>query len=141
MKQYLLAGLFAAVSATSVQAIENQKTVCSHGNQTRVIEVVYTSEDNVPCEVRYSKEEGTTTPWSANNLAGFCEEKAAAFVEKQQGWGWSCELAAASISTDETEVSATPETTEEAAPVETVEAPTEETSTPAEAAEPVAAAQ
>ena len=147
MKQYLLAGLFAAISATSVQAIENQKTVCSHGNQMRVIEVVYTSEDNVPCEVRYSKEEGTTTPWSANNLAGFCEEKAAAFVAKQQGWGWSCELAATAVSTDETDVSATPENVEETAPVETapedaapVEASSTEPST-IEAVEPVAAAQ
>jgi len=139
MDKFLLATMIAGISATSAHAIENQKTVCSHGNQTRVIEVVYTSEDTVPCEVRYSKEEGTTTPWSANNLAGFCEEKAAAFVEKQQGWGWSCELAAATVSTDETDVSATPEateTTEEAAPVEaTTEASTAET------AEPVAAAE
>jgi len=137
MKKYLLAGLFAAISATSVQAIENQKTVCSHGSQMRVIEVVYTAEGSTPCEVRYSKEEGTTTPWSANNLAGFCEEKAAAFVEKQQGWGWSCELAATTVSTDETEVSAMPETTEEAS---TTEASTTEAST-TETAEPVAAAQ
>lgn len=107
MRQYVLAAIIAGISATSAQAIENQKTVCSHGNQTRVIEVVYTSEDNVPCEVRYSKEEGSTTPWSANNLAGFCEDKATSFVEKQKAWGWSCELAAATASTDETDVSAT----------------------------------
>lgn len=142
MHKFLLATMIAGISATSAHAIENQKTVCSHGNQTRVIEVVYTSEDTVPCEVRYSKEEGTTTPWSANNLAGYCEEKAAAFVEKQQGWGWSCELAATTVSTDETEVSATPDTAEEAAPVEasTTEESTTEAST-TETAEPVAVAQ
>jgi hypothetical protein len=92
MKKYLVAALFSAVSVTSVQAIENQKTVCTHGGKTRVIEVVYTTEENLPCEVRYSKEEGSQTPWSALNLAGYCEEKAAALVEKQTGWGWSCKI-------------------------------------------------
>ncbi len=132
MRKYLLATIIAGVSTTSAHAIDNQKTVCSHGNQTRVIEVVYTTEDDVPCEVRYSKEEGSKTLWSANNLAGYCEEKAAGFVEKQKGWGWSCEAAAVEASTDETEVSATPEAAEETAPVET---------STNEAVEPVATAQ
>lgn len=94
MNKFLLVTLFSAVSATSVQAIENQKTVCSHGAQTRVIEVVYTGEGTTPCEVRYSKEEGSKTLWSAANLEGYCEDKAAAFVEKQKGWGWACEASA-----------------------------------------------
>lgn len=109
MKNYLVAALFSAISATSVQAIENQKTVCSHGGQIRVIEVAYTTEESTPCEVRYRKEEGSQTLWSAENLAGFCEEKAAAFVEKQQGWGWSCEASVNTATTDETEVAATEE--------------------------------
>jgi hypothetical protein len=137
MKKYLLATLFTAISATSVQAIENQKTVCSHGNQTRVIEVVYTTEDNTPCEVRYSKEEGAQTLWSADNLAGFCEEKAAAFIEKQQGWGWSCEASVNTATSDEVEVAATEEV--EAPAIEEPEASTENTAT--DSAEPVAAAQ
>lgn len=136
MRKYLLATMIAGISATSAHAIDNQKTVCSHGNQTRVIEVVYTTEDNVPCEVRYSKEEGSKTLWSANNLAGYCEEKAAGFVEKQQGWGWSCEAAAIEASTDESEVSAT-STTEAEAPVE-AETATEAPIETAEA-EPVSA--
>jgi len=108
MKKYLLAGLFAAISATSVQAIENQKTVCSHGSQMRVIEVVYTAEGATPCEVRYSKEEGSKTLWSAANLEGYCEDKAAAFITKQQGWGWSCEASVNTVTTDEAEVAAEP---------------------------------
>jgi hypothetical protein len=108
MKKYLLAGLFAAISATSVQAIENQKTVCSHGSQMRVIEVVYTAEGATPCEVRYSKEEGSKTLWSAANLEGYCEEKATAFIAKQQGWGWSCEASVNTVTTDEAEVAAEP---------------------------------
>jgi hypothetical protein len=121
MRKYLLATMIAGISATSAHAMDNQKTVCSHGNQTRVIEVVYTTEDDVPCEVRYSKEEGTKTLWSANNLAGYCEEKAAGFVEKQKGWGWNCEAAAVEASTDESEVSATPASETEAS-IESAEA-------------------
>jgi hypothetical protein len=137
MKKYLLATLFTAISATSVQAIENQKTVCSHGNQTRVIEVVYTTEDNTPCEVRYSKEEGAKTLWSADNLAGYCEEKAAAFVEKQEGWGWSCEASVNNATSDEADVAATEEV--EAPAIAEPEASI--TSEATDTAEPVAAAQ
>jgi hypothetical protein len=141
MRQYVLAAIIAGISATSAQAIENQKTVCSHGNQTRVIEVVYTGEDTLPCEVRYSKEEGSTTLWSANNLAGFCEDKAASFVQKQKAWGWSCELTAATVSNDETEVSATDSssTIESSAEV-TDPATTEATTITPEATEATAAA-
>lgn len=140
MNKFLLVTLFSAISATSVQAIENQKTVCSHGNQTRVIEIVYTTGDETPCEVRYSKEDGMTTPWSANNLAGFCEKKAAAFIDKQETWGWACEAAVNEPANDEmavaadedaemaTEAAAIETETTEAAAIETsaVEAPVAE---------------
>jgi hypothetical protein len=101
MNKYLLAVLFSAVSVTSVQALENQKTVCSHSGKTRVIEVAYSTENTVPCEVRYSKEEGSQVLWSAANAVGYCEEKAAAFVEKQKAWGWNCEASMNTITTDE----------------------------------------
>lgn len=152
MKKYLVAALFSAISATSVQAIDNQKTVCSHGSQTRVIEVAYTSEDNVPCEVRYSKEEGSQTLWSATNKAGYCEEKAAAFVEKQMGWGWACEASINTATSDEAEVAAEAPVSTEAIATETAapetapesEATTEpaaSTSAATESAEPVATAE
>jgi hypothetical protein len=157
MKKYLVAALFSAISATSVQAIDNQKTVCSHGSQTRVIEVAYTSEDNVPCEVRYSKEEGSQTLWSATNKAGFCEEKAAAFVEKQIGWGWACEASINTAITDEAEIAAEAPVSSEAVATETtaLEAaipeiapeseatpePAASTTEAAESAEPVATAE
>lgn len=126
MKKYLVAAFFSALSVTSVQAIENQKTVCTHNDKTRTIEVVYTTEDNLPCEVRYSKEEGTQTPWRAANLAGYCEEKAAALVEKQKSWGWSCEasLNTAAISVEDTvseQESSEQEVSSEAMDNETIE--------------------
>jgi len=129
MKTIVLATLFSAISATSVQAIENQKTVCSHGNQTRVIEVVYSTESETPCEVHYSKEEGMTIPWSANNLAGFCEEKAAAFIDKQETWGWACEAATSAMAEEPVSAPMTEEPMAEEAVTEeavTEEAVTEE---------------
>ena len=91
----LVVACFAAGMATSAMAIENRTTMCVHGNQTRMIEVVYAGENSVPCSVEYTKAEGTKTLWSAQNKAGYCENKAAEFVQKQIGWGWSCDLVVA----------------------------------------------
>ncbi len=92
MKTLFFACLF-AFSASTVVAMENQKTICTHGNQQRIIEVVYTGEGEVPCEVHYTKDSGSQVLWSAQGEAGYCEEKAAVFIEKQRGWGWDCETA------------------------------------------------
>ncbi|BFM48713.1 hypothetical protein [Marinomonas sp. THO17] len=80
--------------ATSANAIDNRKTLCVHADKTRVIEVVYPEGNRLPCEVQYTKGDTTQTLWNAKNKAGYCENKAAEFVEKQIGWGWSCDLVA-----------------------------------------------
>lgn len=95
-KALLMTSCLMAGISTSALAIDNQTTICTHGDSTRKIEVVYTTENNVPCSVEYTKAEGTKTLWSAANKEGYCENKAAEFVEKQKGWGWSCELVPAS---------------------------------------------
>ena len=92
MKTFMFA-LFFALTASTTFAMENQKTVCTHGIQERIIEVVYTGEGEVPCEVHYTKDTGSQVLWSAQGQVGYCEEKAAAFIEKQRGWGWECEAA------------------------------------------------
>lgn len=84
---YLFIGM-----STSAIAMENKTTMCVHDSQTRIIEIVYTGENAVPCDVQYTKAEETKTLWSAQNQVGYCESKATAFVEKQIGWGWSCDL-------------------------------------------------
>jgi len=72
--------------------LANETYICKHGNQERQISVVYTNEGSpTPCEVTYTKDTGTQSLWRAENLAGYCEEKAAAFVEKQRSWGWACD--------------------------------------------------
>jgi len=88
----LVSACLVAVISTSAMARESRKTLCVHDDQTRVVEIVYSGENNVPCEVQYTKLGETKVLWSANNKVGYCENKAAAFVEKQIGWGWSCDL-------------------------------------------------
>ena len=66
----------AAILLAAPAAQAGMVSTCTHADQTRIIEVVYTGEGVLPCEVHYSKDAGTQTLWSATNAAGYCEEKA-----------------------------------------------------------------
>ena len=91
-----IAVFLAAGATSSAMAIESQQTMCKFGEKTRIIEVVYLGEGNLPCEVNYTKSgQETKTLWHAANKAGYCEKKADDFVEKQISWGWACDLVAA----------------------------------------------
>ena len=102
--------LIAAALVPAAQASSGDRTVCSHGNQTRIIEVKYTGEGQIPCEVHYTKETGSQVLWSAQTEGGYCEQKAAEFVEKQRGWGWECETTVAAAENTTTEPPATENT-------------------------------
>jgi hypothetical protein len=70
-------------------------TVCTSGGNIRKVELISAStEAKVPCEVHYKKETEQVGHdeilWSANNDLGYCHAKAAAFVDKLTGMGWSC---------------------------------------------------
>lgn len=84
--------LILALSSLSfaVAAAENQTTNCQNGDLARTIELAYPAEGDLPCEVRYTKQGSTQILWSASNELGYCEMKAAEFVEKHRGWGWDC---------------------------------------------------
>jgi len=87
------AAVIAAVTTFFVTsaAYANETYICKHDTQVRQIQVVYESASaKVPCEVTYDKGQGATSLWQAQNQEGYCEEQAAAFVEKQRGWGWDC---------------------------------------------------
>ncbi len=71
-------------------AADNQTTHCQLGDAVRVIEVVYPQGTELPCEVRYIRDGQSSVLWQASNEAGYCEQKAADFAEKQRGWGWQC---------------------------------------------------
>ncbi len=89
--KHIILTLIALSLATTALAKANTMTECRQAGQMRVIEVIYTGEGEVPCEVTYTKESGTEVLWSAAGEVGYCEEKAAALVDKQRGWGWQCD--------------------------------------------------
>ena len=78
-------------TSSSASDSGNLVSTCVHDDQTRIISVVYdsTADGNV-CEVTYEKSSGVQTLWSAQNERDYCLDKAKAFIEKQEGWGWSC---------------------------------------------------
>jgi hypothetical protein len=71
-------------------ALENQTIHCQLGDAVRVIEVVYPQGAELPCEVHYRKDGSDSVLWRASTEAGYCEQKAAEFAEKQRSWGWQC---------------------------------------------------
>lgn len=78
-------------SDTAAKASGNLVSTCEHGEQVRVITVVYDNpETDTVCEVTYEKSTGVQTLWSANDDRDYCLDQATAFVEKQEGWGWTC---------------------------------------------------
>ena len=68
---------------------------CEFNGMTRRVEVDGTNGQPLPCTVNYYKD--TEAPgvvsalWSAQNDANYCADKAQAFVQKLESWGWSCE--------------------------------------------------
>ncbi|RLJ18874.1 hypothetical protein DJ030_10850 [bacterium endosymbiont of Escarpia laminata] len=81
----------------------DQIYLCELNGLERRIEIHYQQEIGLPpCEVRYFKEAeqpgSMQILWSADNETGYCEQKAAKFRQKLEGWGWQC---APTPSTDE----------------------------------------
>jgi len=82
--------ILAAVVGSSIFAVQADSTICTHDEKQRKIEVVYPEDSGKACEVQYTKGDDMQVLWSANSDKDYCAEKAMAFVEKQQGWGWEC---------------------------------------------------
>lgn len=90
MKTQFCALLLTLGASALVQAETYQ---CTNGGMERTISVVYqTPGQPVPCEVHYTKDGNVQTLWRADNEAGYCENQAQAFADKQSGWGWACSL-------------------------------------------------
>lgn len=96
MNTLRLSALFvSALFTLSLQAAENQAMHCQRADAVRVIEVVYPQGTELPCEVHYTKDGQTSVLWRAGNEAGYCEQKAADFTQRQRDWGWQCVATAA----------------------------------------------
>ena len=92
MKNLIIVGLAVGFILLAGHALADMTYLCTNGAQERIISVIYLEEgQQVPCEVQYRKEGVTETLWDARNEAGYCEERAREFVEKQRQWGWLCE--------------------------------------------------
>jgi hypothetical protein len=86
--------MVAEESSESV-SIVSVRYLCELQGVMRRVEVDYESTDtSVPCSVNYFKDTeapgDVNTLWSATNIEGYCEEKAAGFIDKLKSWGWSC---------------------------------------------------
>ncbi len=93
--------LLISVGLLAGTAMADETNICTHGTQERIITIVYQDQEaKIPCVVQYQKEGVTEILWSAQNLAGYCEEKTQTFLEKQRGWGWSCEAAGDAMAED-----------------------------------------
>ena len=69
----------------------NLVSTCENGEHVRVITVVYDNDaTDTVCEVTYEKSTGVQTLWTANSDRDYCLDQATAFVQKQEGWGWTC---------------------------------------------------
>jgi len=88
--------LLATCFAAPLLAVESNSTMveCQKSNVIRKVEVKRTSNGtSEACEVIYHKPtEGQqpNTLWSADQQKGYCDQKAASFVQKQESWGFSC---------------------------------------------------
>ena len=82
----LMSPLAAAQDATGYE--------CSLDEVTRRVQIYYETGSTVPCEVQYLKDNEMPGErqvlWRAQNEEGYCEARAAEFVEKLRGMGWTC---------------------------------------------------
>ncbi|VAW60705.1 hypothetical protein MNBD_GAMMA11-1848 [hydrothermal vent metagenome] len=111
---------------------------CRHNDNVREIHVEQSTSAPVPCSVVYRKlTEGVEDEvlWTAENDAGYCEDRAQGLVEKQTAWGWTCvETLSEKNSDDETladetaaeSVSSEPEPAPAAEETQAIPAPTTE---------------
>ena len=103
MKKSPLFVVFLLLPSLSI-AQDSNNYQCLMNDLTRRVEVFYETGISVPCEVHYYKD--TEAPgerqvlWRAMNEEGYCESQAAAFIDKLEGMGWSCDAAQSSADGD-----------------------------------------
>lgn len=73
-----------------------KETTCKQDSRVRKVKIAYKDEAaGSDCSVSYMKESeepgAEKVLWSAQKQPDYCKEKAASFVEKLQGMGWTCE--------------------------------------------------
>jgi hypothetical protein len=73
-----------------------QSWLCENTNLKRYVEIYYPNSPSYsPCSVIYRKpteDADDRILWQAQNNEGYCKNKAKAFVEKLETWGWRCSI-------------------------------------------------
>ena len=94
MKNKTLLVLLTAMLPSISFGQDSQNYQCTQGDLQRRVEIVHEGGNPVPCEVHYYKDSQAQGErqvlWRAMNDSGYCESKAREFIEKLEGWGWSC---------------------------------------------------
>jgi hypothetical protein len=97
-KKLPFAILLSAISLPAT-AIAADNYSCTLDGLVRRVEVYFEPGREVPCEVHYYKDTEVPgerqVPWRAQNEAGYCETRAAAFIEQLKSQGWDCTVTAA----------------------------------------------
>ncbi len=106
MKRFTPLLVLFSIPMTAALAQDAASYACQHGELSRRVDVHYaTPGQAVPCEVRYFKDSEdpgvTQTLWNAQAESGYCEARAAEFVETLRGWGWTCTAAAVADDTSD----------------------------------------
>lgn len=95
-----------AVAALTSSMVMAEATVCKMGEMVRKVEVVHFDKDTTkPCDVQYTKEtempdSPAATLWHFDVQVDQCQVKAQELISKLQGWGWTCDAAMATPSTE-----------------------------------------
>ena len=81
--------LFSALLAV----VQAHSTICKQGFLERIVEVRPAfSENKVPCEVFYKKENSEAKSiFNASAELGYCEKKASELISQLQSLGWTCD--------------------------------------------------
>lgn len=93
MKTLKPGGLVLAALLMTPLSAAAESWSCRHANDVREVHIEHADSGPLPCEVVYKKlTEGVEEQvlWNAQNDASYCEQKAAAFVAKLEGLGWTC---------------------------------------------------
>jgi len=88
LKRSLILIIFGCTTHAGAEEFE-----CISGTDKRSIQVEYDHAGwKLPCRVRYHKpaQRIVSYPWKADNLEGYCEEKAKFLAEKLENHGWKC---------------------------------------------------
>lgn len=91
LTRFIFTTVAASFLSTAAFAQTDTSFTCTLNDATRIISISYPTGNATPCNVNYQKEGASQTLWQAQNTQGYCEEKAAEFIEKQRSWGWQCD--------------------------------------------------